>query len=143
MASKTIETVSSNTTIAQHQAKLSSLLYQTLKVPIISLLIVGSAHFIAEALLPDLRTIFVPAVLAPLLLAFGIWVGYKVVQFGGNFSHVILVGAILGVLPVVVDLLGFGLLLGRGALYGVLASVFGFGMILFGSLIGGGFHLTK
>ena len=119
------------------------MLSKTLKWPVISLLIVGGIHFVAEAAVPGLREIFVPAVVAPLLLVFGLWVGYKMVQFGGHYGHVILAGAILGILPVVLDVVGFGVFLGRGVEYGVLAGIMGFGMILFGSLIGGGFALSK
>jgi len=116
---------------------------KTLKWPVISLLIVGGIHFIAEAILPGLREVFVPAVVAPLLLVFGLWVGYKMVQFGGHYGHVVAVGAILGILPVVLDIVGFGVILGRGLEFGVLAGTLGFGMILFGSLVGGGFALSK
>jgi hypothetical protein len=56
------------------------MLSKALKWPVISLLIVGGIHFTAEAILPGLREIFVPAVVAPLLLVFGLWVGYKMVQ---------------------------------------------------------------
>jgi hypothetical protein len=119
------------------------MLAKTLKWPVISLLIVGGTHFAAEAIQPGLRDIFVPAVVAPLLLVFGIWVGYKMVQFGGNYGHVILAGALLGILPVVLDIVGFGMILGRGLEYGMLAGTLGFGMILFGSLVGGGFALSK
>lgn len=119
------------------------MLVKTLKWPVISLLIVGVTHFVAEVILPDLRNIFLPPVLTPLLLAFGIWVGLKTVQFGGSYGDVIVAGAILGVLPVIVEVGGFGILLGRGVSQGVLAGVFGFAMIFYGSIIGGGFALSK
>lgn len=117
------------------------MIYRTLKWPVISLLITGGFHFTIEAVLPDLKNIFVPSVLAPLLLAFGIWVGYKTVRFGGNYGQVILAGAILGALPLLLQLFGFGMILGRGVTAGGLVGVFGFSMVLFGSLIGGGFAL--
>ena len=116
---------------------------KTLRWPVISLLIVGITHFIAEVIWPDLKNIYQPPVLAPLLLAFGIWVGYKTIQFGGSYSNVIVAGAILGVLPIIVELFGFGMILGRGVPQGILAAEFGFAMILYGSLIGGGFALSK
>lgn len=116
---------------------------KTLRWPVISLLIVGISHFIAEIIWPGLKDIYQPHVLAPLLLAFGVWVGYKAIQFGGTYGTVIVAGAILGLLPIVVELFGFGILLGRGVQQGVLASEFGFAMILYGALIGGGFALSK
>ena len=121
----------------------SNMYLKTLQWPVITLLIVGTIHFVAEMLMPDLKNMFQPPVLAPLLLAFGLWVGYRMVQSGGNYVHAILAGAILGLLPVMLDVAGFGLILGRGLQVGVLAGVFGFGMIQFGALIGGGFALSK
>jgi hypothetical protein len=117
------------------------MLVKALKWPVISLLITGGTHFIVEAVLPDLKNVFVPSVLAPLLLAFGIWAGYKTVQFGGNYVQVIVAGVIVGLLPLLLDIVGFGLILGRGLTVGVQTGIFGFGMILFGALIGGGFAL--
>ena len=65
------------------------------------------------------------------------------IQVGGNYGNAILAGAILGLLPVILDVVGFGIILGRGASQGLLAGVFGFGMILFGALIGSGFAQSK
>ena len=116
---------------------------KTLKFPIISGVIVGLLHLISEAIYPDLKDYFQPAVVALVLTAFGIWVGYKVVQFGGNFGSVIAVGVIWGILPLFLQIVGFGLLLGNGMTAGVLGGIYGFDMALFGSLIGGGFALSK
>ena len=114
-----------------------------LKFPIISGVIVGLVHLISEAIFPDLKGFFQPAVVAPVVAAFGIWVGYKAVQFGGNYGSVIAVGLIWGILPLFLQIVGFGLLLGRGMTAGVLGGIFGFDIVLFGSLIGGGFALSK
>lgn len=118
------------------------LLYKTLKWPIISLLFTGGLHFSIEAIWPDLRTTFVSAVLAPLLLAYGLWVGYRAIQAGGTYLHAILAGAILGILPIVLEIVGFGMILGRGVQASALAGVFGIAMIVFGALIGAGFVLS-
>lgn len=118
------------------------LLYRTLKWPVVSLLITGGLHFTLEAVWPDLRNTFIPPVLAPLLLAYGIWVGYRAIAVGGNYGHAIVAAAILGLLPIVLDVFGFGLILGRGTAVGVLSGIFGFTFILFGSLIGSGFVLS-
>jgi hypothetical protein len=115
----------------------------TLKWPVVSLLITGGLHFTLEAVWPDLRTIFIPSVLAPLLLAYGIWVGYRAITVGGNYGHAILAAAILGLLPMMLDIVGFGLILGRGTHAGLLSGLFGFALILFGSLIGSGFVLSR
>jgi hypothetical protein len=117
------------------------MLIKTLKWPVISLLITGATHFVLEAIWPNLKDLFVAPSLAPLLLAFGIWVGYKAVHNGGNYLNVILAGVILGILPLVLETFGFGMILGFAGRFFV--GVYGFAMILFGSLVGGGFALSR
>ena len=95
-----------------------------------------------EAIWPDLRNTFIPPVLAPILLAYGAWVGYRAIGAGGTYLHAIVAAAILGILPIMLDIIGFGQILGRGTDAGVLAGVFGFAVIVFGSLIGAGFALS-
>lgn len=119
------------------------LLYKTLKWPVISLLITGGLHFTLEAIWPDLKNTFIPPVLAPLLLAYGLWVGYRAIQAGGTYLHAVLAAAILGILPIMLDVVGFGVILGRGVQAGELAGIFGFAFILFGSLIGAGVVLSR
>jgi len=117
-------------------------MYGTLKWPVIGLLITGGLHFTAEAVVPDMKTVFTPSVLAPLLLAYGVWVGYRAVGLGGGYGQAILAGALLGLLPVVLDIFGFGLILGRGLDAGVRSGIFGFLFIFWGSLAGSGFALS-
>ena len=116
--------------------------YRVLRWPVLSLLITGALHFTAEAIWPDLKSTFIPPTLAPLLLLYGLWVGYRMVGAGGNYLQAIVAGAILGILPIVLDTVGSGVILGRGTQVGTLSAVFGFAMILFGSLIGSGFALS-
>jgi hypothetical protein len=118
------------------------LLYRTLKWPVISLLITGATHFMLEAIWPDLRNTFIPPVLAPILLAYGAWVGYRAIGAGGTYLHAIVAAAILGILPIALDIIGFGQILGRGTDAGILSGVFGFAVIVFGSLLGAGFALS-
>ncbi len=114
---------------------------QNLKWPVIVLLLVGGVHWLLELLLPDLRNMFVPPIVGLVLFTFGIGVGYRMVQNGGNLGHVLVGAVVLGLLPIMLDIVGFGLILGRGLQQGVLVGLFGFSMILWGSLIGGGFAL--
>jgi hypothetical protein len=107
--------------------------------PIIALVITGLAHFAIEAIWPDLRNFFVPSALAPLLLAYGAWVGYRAIKFGGGFLPALAAGVILGLLPLGLDVIGFGIVLGRGVNQGVLSGVFGMAYIVFGTLVGLGF----
>jgi hypothetical protein len=110
--------------------------------PVISLLVTGATHFTLEAIWPDLRNTFIPPVLAPILLAYGLWVGYRAIGAGGTYLHAIVAALVLGLLPVALDIVGFGVILGRGTDAGVTAGVFGMAVIVFGSLIGAGFALS-
>ena len=117
------------------------MLFKTLKWPVISLLITGGFHFTIEAIWPDLRNLFIAPVLAPLLLAYGIWVGSGAIKNGGSYITAIIAGAILGILPLLLETFGFGMILnfeGR-ALVGLFAA----SMLLFGSLIGSGYALSE
>jgi hypothetical protein len=119
------------------------MLVKTLKWPVISLLITGSFHFVLEAIWPDLKNTFTPPVLAPMLLTYGVWVGYKAIHNGGNYLNAIVYAALLGILPIVLETFGFGMILGFGTAQRFLIGVFAFSMILFGALIGSGFALSK
>ena len=116
---------------------------RSLRWPIVSLLITGALHFSAEAIWPDLRTLFVAPSLAPLLLAYGVWTGSSTVGAGGGFTPAIVAGAILGLLPLALDVVGFGMILGHGVSIGTLAGVYGFAMVVFGSLLGAGFEMSR
>jgi hypothetical protein len=60
----------------------------------------------------------------------------------GTYLHAVVAAAILGILSILLDIVGFGVILGRGAEAGRLAGLFGFASIVFGSLIGAGFVLS-
>jgi hypothetical protein len=116
---------------------------RTLKWPVISLLVTGATHFTLEAIRPDLRNTFTPPVLAPILLSHGGWVGHRAIGAGGTYLHAIVAATILGILPIMLDIVGFGVILGRGSDVGILAGVFGCAVIVFGTLIGAGFALSS
>ena len=120
----------------------ASALRVALMWPVISLIITGMWHLSIEAIWPDLRNSFVAPVIAPILLTYGAWAGYGAVRASGSYVMAIVAGAILGVLPFMLQLVGFGILLGRGVDVGLLAGVFTFTMVLFGALIGGGFAVS-
>jgi len=107
--------------------------------PIASLLIVGGSHFIAEAAWPSLQALVTAPVVMPLHLVAGAWAGFATVRAGGSFVHGIVAGAVLGLLPVALQLVGFGLILGRPADVVTTAAVFGFFTILWGGVLGSGY----
>ena len=120
----------------------ATILIRVLMWPVLGLLITGGFHFTIEAIWPDLRTFFVPAALAPLLLGYGTWAGYRTIRAGGSYLTAIVAGVVLGLLPLALEAVGFGIVLDRGVQNGLLAGIFGFSMILFGALAGAGFVLS-
>lgn len=115
------------------------LAWRILKWPVISLVITGALHFTLEAIWPDLQKVFTPSTIGPVVLAYGLWVGYCAIKMGGSYLNAIVLGAVLGILPIVLDVVGFGMLLNRGVTAGELSGIFSWAVIVFGTLIGAGF----
>jgi hypothetical protein len=88
-----------------------------------------------------LQNLFIAPAVAPLLLAYGFWVGDRAIRIGGNYFTAIIAAIILGILPLLLQTFGFGMLLGFEGR--ALVGLYAFSMILFGSLIGSGFALSK
>ncbi len=116
---------------------------RTLLWPVVSLVLTGGLHLLIEASVPDLRTFFVPAVLAPILLGYGFWVGDRMVADGGSYVAGLVGAAILGLLPFALDVVGFGVVLGRGTDIGLQAGIFGWATIVFGGLLGAGVEQAR
>jgi hypothetical protein len=110
--------------------------------PVVSLVVTGMIHLGIEAAWPDLQTFFVAPTLAPLLLAYGAWIGYRAIDAGTGYVGAVVAGAVVGLLPLGLDVIGFGLLLDRGIDHGTLAGVFGMASVTFGALLGAGFAMS-
>ncbi len=109
-----------------------------LRWPVIALIATGMLHLAGEALRPDLRTDFGPSVVGVILLVYGLWVGAGLVTRGTSTAGAILAGAVVGLLPLGLDVVGFGMLLGRGIDAGLTAGLFGWLVVLFGAIAGAG-----
>jgi hypothetical protein len=106
--------------------------------PIVSLLIIGSSHLLAEMVRPALQTIFIPPVTMPVLLVIGGWTGVAVVRAGGTLIHGLLGAAVIGLFPVVLQLVGFGVILGRTWDTVVTTALYSFLAVFWGGAIGSG-----
>ena len=115
---------------------------KTLKWPVIALLIVGGLHFMEEMIFPALKDFFTPPVIGTVLLAFGLVTGYRAAQAGG-LGNALVSGVVLGLLPIVLDTVGFGMVLGRGVQWGLTAGLFGFSMVVWGAMAGAAFSLSR
>jgi len=117
--------------------------YKALKLPVISLAIAAVSHQLTVIIVPDLKPVFSPFTVGPLIqIPFGIIAGYKIVQFGGKYRHVLLAGILLSLVPWIAKIT-FGIICGFGIIEIINESVFTMGMIFFGSLIGGSYALSK
>ena len=106
--------------------------------PVITLLVVGASHLAAEALRPGLRDLIGPAVVAPIYLAVGAWAGYATVRAGAGWVPGILAGTLLGILPLALQVVGFGLLLGRDTDIVLTSGLFGLFAMTWGAAVGAG-----
>lgn len=113
-----------------------------LRWPVFALVVTGALHLIAEALRPDLRDDFTPATIGPLLLVYGLWVGDGLVVRGSSFAEAVVAGMAVGLLPLTLDIVGFGFLLGRGVDAGLTSGVFGLLVVTFGAIAGAA-HATS
>jgi hypothetical protein len=114
-----------------------------LKWPVIGLIATGMLHLGAEALRPGLHEDFGPTVVGTILLAYGLWVGFGLVSRGIPTGKAVAAGAAVGLLPLALDVVGFGILLGRGVDAGLTAGIFGFLVVLFGSIAGVAFGVSR
>jgi hypothetical protein len=115
---------------------------KTLKWPFLVVLISGSLHLVLVATFPDLQNLYGPPLLGLVQLSIGFWVGYASVHKGGNFLTALVCAALLGLFPLIVYPLSFGMILGEDLHTTMLAGVFGFANFVFGSLVGGGFAIS-
>jgi len=116
---------------------------KALKWPIITWVVINVLFLVVLLLLPKVGEIATDATLTPLLLAVGIWAGYKMVQFGGNYWHAALGGLIVGAVCAILAIVLFGLIASAGVANVLPGAVYDFAMNFFGALIGGGFAVSK
>jgi len=106
--------------------------------PVLSLLVIGGTHLVAEAIRPELHDVVGPAVAMPIYLVAGGWAALAVVRAGGTFVHGLLAGAILGLLPAMLQVVGFGVLLGHDGASVTTSALFGFIALFWGGALGSG-----
>lgn len=116
-----------------------------LKWPVIGWVVVDLVLLVASFVSPGIVVMMTPAALAPVLLLFGLWAGYKIVEFGGNFVSVLVAGLVVGIVCAFLTVVGFGVI--NNVMGGVAGAapfgVFSLALNLTGAVIGGGFALSK
>src|SRR5262249_42821656 len=81
--------------------------------PVVTLILIGSTHLITEVLRAEMQAVFAPSVVMPIYLAAGGWAAFAAQRAGSGLAGGVAAAAILGLLPVALQLVGFGMLVGR------------------------------
>jgi len=110
--------------------------------PVITLVLIGSTHLITEVIRPEMQAVFGPAVVMPIYLVAGGWAAFASLRAGSGLAGGIAAAAILGLLPVGLQVIGFGVLLGRPIEVVGTSATFGFVAILWGGFLGTGIGRT-
>ena len=113
------------------------MMMKMLKWPAIYLILAGIVHVIAVMTMPMLDALLTFPVVAPVLLGFGILTGYRAAMNGGGVGHVLAAGFALGLLPVILDTVAFGMIMGRGVPMMFVGGLAGLLTIVWGALLGG------
>ncbi len=114
---------------------------KVLKGPVIGLLIVLVTALGVSLVggLPDKPV----TTLAPLLLGFGAWLGYRYgTRHGANYTGLLVAGFVLGLVGAILHVLLFGGARGLGAPT-LTDGVTSFALVFWGTIIGGGFAISK
>jgi hypothetical protein len=106
--------------------------------PVITLLVIGGTHLLLEAIRPELHDAIGPAVVMPIYLVVGGWSAFGVARAGGGWIGGLVAAAILGLMPAALQLVGFGLLLGRDSASVTTSALFGLAGMFWGGALGAG-----
>ena len=106
--------------------------------PVITLVLIGSTHLITELIRPEMQAVFGPAVVTPIYLVAGGWAAIASLRAGSGLAGGIAAAAILGLLPVGLQVVGFGILLGRAGDVVATSATLGFVATVWGGFLGAG-----
>lgn len=104
--------------------------------PVISLVAIGATHLVAELVRPEIHEAIGPAVAMPIYLAAGAMAAYATLGAGGSAAHGFIAGAVLGLLPVVLQFVGFGVIAGRDSASVTTSAAFGWLGVFWGGALG-------
>jgi hypothetical protein len=106
--------------------------------PIVTLLVIGATHLGLEAIRPELHDVIGPPIVMPIYLVVGGWTAFGVARAGGGFVTGLLAAVALGLMPVALQIVGFGILLGRDGATVTTAALFGLAGVTWGGALGAG-----
>ena len=106
--------------------------------PILTLLVIGSSHLVLEVIRPELHDVIGPAVVMPIYLVVGAWTAFGVARAGGGYVGGLVAAVVLGLMPVALQFVGFGVLLGRDGGAVTTSALFGLAGMTWGGALGAG-----
>lgn len=106
--------------------------------PIVTLFVIGATHLALEALRPAMHDAIGPAVVMPIYLVIGGWTSFGVARAGGGYLGGLVAAIVLGLMPVMLQFVGFGTLLGRDGDAVTTSALFGLAGMTWGGAIGAG-----
>ena len=106
--------------------------------PIAVLVGIGATHLLAELARPELQTAFTPGALLPIYLVVGAWAGAAMVRAGATVAVGVLAGVAIGLMPVALQYIGFGIILGRDGAAVATSAAVGFLGLVWGAVFGSG-----
>lgn len=115
---------------------------RALKWPVIGWIVVDVV-FLILGYIKGVSELFTPPAVAPLLLAFGVWAGYKTIQFNGKFLDSVISGIVVGAVCGILIIVGDGFIRGAGFAAVWPFTVFAFSLNVAGAIVGGGYALSK
>jgi len=115
-----------------------STLARAIAWPVITLLVIGGSHLFLEAIRPELHDVVSPAVVMPIYLVVGGWTAFGVSRAGGGWIGGLVAGALLGLMPAALQVVGFGVLLGRDGASVTTSALFGLAGMTWGAALGAG-----
>ena len=110
--------------------------------PVVSLVLIGASHLIGEMVRPELHEVIGPAVAMPIYLVAGAWAGFATIRARASLVFGFVGAAILGLLPVGLQFIGFGLIVGRESAAVTTAALLGWLGVFWGGSLGAGIART-
>jgi hypothetical protein len=111
--------------------------------PIVSLVVIGATHLVAELLRPELHDVIGSAAVMPIYLVAGAWAAIATIRAGGSVGYGFVAAALLGLMPLALQFIGFGLILGRDSAGVTTAALFGWLGVFWGGALGSGVATSR
>jgi hypothetical protein len=118
---------------------------RVLKWPVVAWIIITLSAYLLSYI-TDIVGMMTPETMLPMVLAFGVWVGYKAVELDDEYGRIgkaFMAGASIGAVGAVLTVVTFGVFRGLGIDIFIPIAAMILLKSIAGAVIGGGFALTR